>query len=191
MYFEHGHHKRRSNPLSGFFGFIFYSVLSAIIFLLIYSFFFTPGMTSDAWEVTKDTVSDLGDKISGIPKTDNLINGNINQELKPISFESKCKAQYDKYYKIGEQKYGVRYKISTIKTINNLEEANEFDSLYSGFGAVAISQGDIKVYPITAIASSSKNNLGETYPVISICDHNGDMIESSKTRLTLSFNLFG
>lgn len=167
---------------SGFIGFVFYSVVSAIMFLLVYSFFFYPEMISEGYEVTRDKVVGVGNVISQDFKSDNVVSDNPDSQ----SSITLCRSEYKKYSKIGEDKYGVRYTLGTIKVINNPTEAEEFNQLYSGFGSGMIEVDKISVYPITAIASKSVNYLGETFPAISVCDDNNEMTQVSKDRLSLS-----
>ncbi len=83
-------YKSKRRILPGFIGFVFYSVLSAIIFLLVYSFFFAPELTINAWETTKEKIENIGDKISeSNPFTGNSVKeSNINKiRLVPSEME--------------------------------------------------------------------------------------------------------
>lgn len=164
---------------SGFIGFVFYSIIGAIIFLLVYSFFFYPEIISEGYEVTKNKIIDEGNTIGNI---------DLDSKDKKSAGQSNidnCRSEFDKYSKIGEDKYGIDYEINTVEIIENSQQAEEFNNLYSGFFSGLIDIENINVYPIVAIASSSTNHLDETFPIISFCDHNGVMDEVSMKRLIL------
>lgn len=188
MYFdENPNRHKRNHLLSGFIGFIFYSIISTLIFLLVYSFLFYPGMISESYEITKDKIVDTGYTISNnlnIKSSSTLQNTDTSSSSK-----DSCRQQFNYYSNIGKGKYNVRSSITSVQIINNQNEADEFDVLYSGllFSFGRIAENKIDSYPIVAISGNMKNQLGETFPIIIVCDNSGKITDISKNILSMSF----
>lgn len=106
--------KKKAN-LSSFGKFVLYSVISAIIFLTIYSIWFEPTMTGQVTysfpERIKEFAGDIGDKIKSITPTDS------KEELSGFS----CKSSLDEFIKTEKIKKGNSYKIK-------LQETKEFSN---------------------------------------------------------------
>ena len=110
---RHDHRRYRKPFLSGFFGFVFYTILSSIIFLLIYSAFFYPEKITGSYEIAKDKLSDFGDK--NFNKVGNIlkVNSYVNQE------SNECLKQINRKIEIAKEK-------SLIKLTTKIKEQESF-----------------------------------------------------------------
>ena len=184
----HGSHdfRRRKILNNEFVKFVLYSILGAIIFLLIYSLWFNPGSVERTFDNIKEAVSEGVSNIQSSTSPNSSLSDLGSEELFILS---KCRQQYEEYSRIGEQKYDVDYTIIKIQEINSESEAEEFWELYGGplqttFKITKSLYGwEFNVYPIIMIGSSVRGPE-MTMPVVLICDHNGDLLENSKKQLT-------
>ncbi len=124
------------NRANGLLSFIFYSAISAIVFLIIYSLFFTPEIFFDSYDNIKQNIFKMD-----ISKTN--IN-NLNAET--IIKQNNCLKQIDKKIEITKEKSLVKLttKIREYQTFDNTEDALNFleeweyingDPLYLGSNA--------------------------------------------------------
>ena len=162
---------------SEFAQFVFYSIVGAVIFLLIYSLWFNTGSVERTFENIKEAVSN---QITAVQ---------ANNSLEEAGIVAKCRSQYNEYSGIGEQKYDVDYSLIEIKKIQSEQEAAEFWGLYSFMGSnfemsKMIYGWEFNVFPIVMIAAKVRGSEG-TLPIVLICDHNGDILEESKKQLTI------
>ena len=108
---------------SNFISYVFYSIVSAVIFLLVYSVFFAPQMISEGWEITKDKTSDIVDKISETNLNPNSVTGNAVNEQK-----SGCLEQINRKIEIAKEKSAVRLttNIKEYETFDNTQDALDY-----------------------------------------------------------------
>lgn len=179
-----------------FLKFIVYSVIGAIIFMVVYSLWFNPSLLSSKYEDIKEEFSE--NSITG-----NVINTENHGAEEPNSEDlaiSKCRNEYNKYSKVAEEKYEqLDYSLLKIEKINNKEEAKEFDLLYGGSLSSTLEKYSIFSsnnidydfdYPIIAISAKLKINVENqinSMPQIFYCESNGKMSEWSKKTLLISF----
>ncbi len=168
---------------SGFLSFIVYSVISALIFILIFSIFFYPESVKEFFEESKETISE---RVFTLSSEDYEKNNTQNLSNVPISIVSKCRSQYIHYSNIGESKYDVDYDIITIKKIWDEEELKEFNELYSFLLSPPPSLQTSSNYPVVGIAATLSGPGGQI-PLVVNCDYKGDLTEDSKNTLVLIF----
>lgn len=160
---------------SEFAQFVFYSIIGAVIFLLIYSFWFNPEYAERTFENIKEAVSS---KIADVQ---------ANNSMEEVGIITKCRSQYNEYSRIGEEKWGADIRLITIEKVNNISERDDFYNLYGTSSIILFPniKEETKVFPIVLIATSmSYPDQGYSYPVIIQCDHNGDITDESRFKLT-------
>jgi len=117
---------------------------------------------------------------------DNTTNPNSQGKVVSYSEESKCKSEYNKYSKIGEDKWSVNFNFNLIEKIQDKEELREFFAIYGSAGEYMMFKSfeESSVYPMYAIATSVFiPNVQMSVPKVIVCDTNGDLTELSKTKL--------
>jgi len=165
--------------------YVFYSAVSAIVFLLIYIALFQPSSIVNTYEDIKDSISERASNVQE-ENTQNDSNPVVNR----LSSMDKCQNNYEKYSKIGENKYGFDHSLIEIRKINSKSEAAEFWDLYKNAFSPTFEvmeqlgiQNNIQVYPITMVATRITSN-DIVAPIVIICDHNGELDADNIKRLT-------
>lgn len=105
---------------TSFISYVFYSIVSTIIFLLIYSYFFAPEMISNVYDITRDKIDGIGETISDnfekSSSDSNSVTGNAVNEQK-----SECLEQINRKIEIAKGK-------SAVRLTTNIREYKTFDS---------------------------------------------------------------
>lgn len=183
-YLDGEYHKPKRKWFTGeFTSFVFYSIVSTLIFFIIYAMLFNPFFVKSTYENTKDFVAEKIEAVKSITPSDN--SSSPTSQNKEINRLSKCKNQYNEYSKIGEQKYNIYYSLIKIQELYSGQEIQEFNDLYAGIFTPGIPLESIQVSPIIGL-SIRRSSASMDLPIIVYCDHNGDMVEASKRTLTLS-----
>ena len=155
--------------------YILYSIISAVIFLLLYSLWFNPSIISNSYENIKEKVSDLSSSKS-----------NLLPEEDPLT--KKCRESFNTCSSIFMEKYGGSVSIIEIERFDKKETAEEFYNTWKGMGQIGIGY-EVGVFsnseydlPIVLVASKAKDAGGQL-PIVIVCNSTGELAEGSKMRL--------
>lgn len=154
--------------------FILYSVLSTVIFLFIYSAVFYPEAITNMFDNIFPT-----DSNPNIKYIDNKSNNNLYDN--PDTMVSSCIEDFEKYSKVGIDKYGFKYTIMKLKEVDNEEDAVEIYNLYSNpmsnfHMTKQYYESDLE-YPLVIIAFKIEDK-GGSLPFSIICN-NGKLTDFS------------
>lgn len=163
--------------------YIFYSAVSAVVFLLIYSIWFNPSLAINTYEDTKNFIFDKIDNVKI-----NLPDSNDLESKKEDVLVKTCKNSFNTCSSIFSKKYGGSVSIIEIERFDDKENAEEFYHVWKGFGQISVKYEydifglDEYNTPLVLIASKVKGDLGQL-PLVLVCNSNGDFVEGSKAKL--------
>lgn len=139
--------------------YIFYSLISALVFLFVYSIFFNPSIIEENYNNIKEAIS-LNNKNIAVQESDLM---------------KMCNAKVNDCINIAEKKYGSNVEILELKEFSDKESAEQFFNTWKEYSSLGYSYygNGIEKYPVVLISTRFDNSDGSKRPWIFICNNDG------------------
>ena len=140
---------RRKKEMGEFTKYVLYSIVGAVIFLLIYSIWFNPSSVSNAWENTKDKVIDTAEAYVASSQAQSS-----QVQAKKDTSVSDCLNDLKRSLKIQEEK-------AVVKTTFDIKEYTRFDNNQDALDYLSewgFNQHSLGIYSDSYMGSMNTNN---------------------------------